>query len=109
MDGAPVASGLESVEEEFDGALAAPGKAIVDFLGLFGNMDVDRRFRIDGGKNAVEQVVGDGTQAVWRDTKPAERAGAANLLQGFVDFQKSVDAIDEAALASGGGCPPKPP
>ncbi len=37
-------------EQPFHRALPAPGEAVVHFLDLFGEVDVDRRLAVDGGK-----------------------------------------------------------
>ncbi len=89
------------VHEPFDRALVAPGEAGFDLRTLFRDVDVDGAVRCQGSDGG-EFLRGDGAQAV--------RSDAQGRVQGFQGFQQAgvaVGGVEEAALASVGGTPPK--
>ena len=82
----------------FDRPLAAPGEAVVDFLGLLGHMDMDRGHRVDPCQDLVQELGRDSPQRVRREAEAAQRMAGDCAAQGFLDLQVAIGIIDEAAL-----------
>jgi hypothetical protein len=70
VDRAPARRHIEAVEQIFDRTAAAPGDAVLDFLGLLGHMNVDRRVRPQPRRSPRAAVLGDGPQRMGRDAEP---------------------------------------
>ena len=89
------------VEQPRDRALAAPGAAVIDLLRLLGNVDVNRRRRVDRGQARERIAQGRGRHGAQRVRRQAEpRAlGLGERLQALQQAEHRVGRADEAALA----------
>src|SRR5260370_41794269 len=98
MDKAPALIDYRMFEQPLDRPLARPGDALLDFLDLFGGVDVNRpgfgQWR-DGRKFVWRH----GPQAVWRDTDIGPSQRADGLARGGHQLGKLVDRADAPALA----------
>ena len=88
------------LQQPLHGALATPGQAVVHFLGLLGNMDVDGRARIQRREalHGHAQAVGrHGAQRVRRQAQ-GRALGTGLGQQALQQCQHVVRAADEARL-----------
>ena len=92
------------VQQPGHGALAAPGQAVLHFLRLFGDVDVDGRGGIDGvqaGQHGAQRIRRHGAQRMRRQAQ-ARALRVAQGLEPRQQLEHRIGAADEAALALAG-------
>lgn len=104
MDEAPMLVDGQSVEQQFDRTFAAPGQAVLDLPGLFGDVDVHRaaiRQRQDRG----DLLRRGGAQTMRRNTDDGVRQGRHGPPAGLDQPTVPFDIVDESALTGRRGLP----
>jgi hypothetical protein len=101
VDQAPARIDRRVIEQPFDRAQAAPLDAVVDFLGLLGDVDVDRCRAVDGfeaGDGVAQPFRRHCAQRMRRHAQPRVLR-IAHGLQRFEQAQHRLGRAHEAALA----------
>ena len=96
---APLTVDVEIVIQPFDRTFSAPCKAVVDFPGLFGNVQVNRGEIIERSDDLGQQFAVDRTQRMRRDANSAVGVAGGGRLQTFDDVDELAGAVQETFLA----------
>jgi imidazolonepropionase len=101
VDKAPVLIDGQPIEQQFDGTLAAPGDAVLDLLGLLGDVNM---YRPVGGQRQDRRDLlwRGGPQTMRRDPHDGVRQGGHGPPAGLDQPTVPLDVVDEPALTGRG-------
>ncbi len=110
MDEAPATIDRLVRQQPLDRTLAAPGEAVGDFLGLFGDMDVDRPLRVSRrrGRRGLPASPPAANAARCRSAHAAGRGGGRRRTRAAAENSVGI-GVEAALLRLRVGLPPKPP
>ena len=104
MDGAPASVYRQQVQQIFDRTATAPGEAVLDFSGLFGNVDVDRTAACER-QDLVDLFDCRGAERVGCYADPGSWVACKMPAGAFHQAGEAVDVVDEPPLAGSGRKP----